>query len=126
MDKFLIIDDSKAVHAFITACTKTAKIELSHVFNGKEGLDFLQKDSSFDLILLDWEMPIMNGPDTFEQIKKLWPNIPVLMMTTKNEPSDIALMINNGVKEYMLKPFTSDILFEKIEYCIDRMVSRVA
>ena len=114
MKNILVIDDSKAVHAYITTCFKPFQVTLTHVFNGQEALTKLKETTAFDVILLDWEMPILNGPSTFDSMPCKGV-VPVVMMTTKNAPDDIALMLDKGVSEYILKPFTGDILLEKLE-----------
>ena len=86
----------------------------------------MKVDSKFDLILLDWEMPVLNGPGTFSEFKKMELKIPVVMMTTKNASEDIQTMLNMGVAEYLLKPFTIDILFEKIEFATGRLLPYAA
>lgn len=113
--RILIIDDSKTIHNFLKNYLKDYDCSLVSVFNGAEGLEFLKKDSNFDLILLDWEMPVKSGPDTFDEIQKLSIKAPVCMMTSRNSMDDISLMVNKGVKEYLIKPFTQDILVSKIE-----------
>lgn len=115
MKNILIIDDSKAVHAYIKSCFQPFQIKLNHVYNGQEAIEFLKTHpEKLDLVLLDWEMPIMDGPTTFDSLKGKGIS-PVIMMTTKNAPEDITFMLNKGVSEYVLKPFTGDILIEKIE-----------
>jgi two-component system chemotaxis response regulator CheY len=127
MFKVLIVDDTRSVHAFLKALlAKAPGIEVTSVFNGEEALDLLEKDQTFDLLFLDWEMPKLNGPDTFQSYKKEGHTAPVIMMTTKNNPEDIARMLESGVSEYMMKPFTIDILFEKIEFVTGKVFSYAA
>ncbi|MGZ3768342.1 MAG: response regulator transcription factor [Bdellovibrio sp.] len=115
MFKILIIDDTKSVHAFVKVLLqKCPSIKTTSVFNGAEALESLKKDGSYDLIFLDWEMPILNGPDTLKKMKEMALNVPVVMMTTKNSPDDIQKMLLLGAAEYLMKPFTADIIFEKI------------
>ena len=117
MFRILIIDDTKSVHAFVkNLLSKSNEIETTSVFNGALAVDLLKENRNFDLIFLDWEMPVLNGPAAFSELKKMGVTIPTIMMTTKNEPQDIQDMFNQGVAEYLMKPFTVDILFEKIEY----------
>ncbi len=118
--RFLIIDDTKSIHAFVRGLLGKSNLELEvvSVFNGKEAIDLLAKDSNFNLVLLDWEMPVMNGPETMLVLQGQFPAIPVMMMTTKNDPNDMMKMLTLGAKEYLLKPFTVDILFSKIESVI--------
>ena len=121
MFRILIVDDTKSVHAFVKSLlSKCPEIESTSVHDGAQALSHLRKDSNYDLILLDWEMPNLNGPSTFEQLKSLGFKIPTIMMTTKNASEDIEKMLTMGVSEYLMKPFTIDILFEKIEYVSGR------
>lgn len=111
----LVIDDTKSVHAFVrNMLQKAPQVNMTSVYNGREGLDLLNSGTSFDLIFLDWEMPILDGPSTFAEFKKQGIKIPTIMMTTKNTFEDISKMLGMGVSEYLMKPFTIDILFEKI------------
>jgi len=95
---------------------KASGIQTTSVFDGQEALTLLKTKPDFDLILLDWEMPNLNGPSTFSKLLESGYKIPVIMMTTKNAAEDIQKMLEMGVAEYLMKPFTIDILFEKIEY----------
>lgn len=127
MIKILIVDDTKSVHAFLqNLLKKSTEVEYVSVFDGAQALDILQKKTDFDMILLDWEMPNLNGPETLAAFKRAGVNTPVMMMTTKNAPEDIARMLDRGAVEYLMKPFTADILFEKIEYVIGRPVAYAA
>ncbi|MFZ4712466.1 MAG: response regulator [Bacteriovoracaceae bacterium] len=118
--KILCIDDSKSIHSFLKDCL-TEQIEtFTSVFNGAEAVEHLSdKKEFYDLIFLDWEMPLKNGPETFEELSKIGLKTPVFMLTSKNEPSDILRMISAGVTEYIMKPFTKDILIEKIQMHLD-------
>lgn len=126
MIRILTIDDSKAVHAFLNECFKETICVLDHAFNGKEGVQKVEqsKNQPYDLILLDWEMPVMTGPEAYAHISKLGLNTPVIMLTSKNEIEDITKMISEGVTEYMMKPFTTDILLEKVEFILAKEVRK--
>jgi two-component system chemotaxis response regulator CheY len=113
--RILSIDDSRAVHAYLTECLKQTGFQLEHAFGGGEGLRILAADRAFDLILLDWEMPDLTGPEVVAKIIEMKLQIPIIMLTSKNSTDDIVAMLSLGVSEYVMKPFTSDILFEKIE-----------
>lgn len=115
--RFLIIDDSRAVHAFVKDTTKLLGYEMVSAFDGKQGLDILSQDKNFSFVLLDWEMPVMDGPTTLEHaIKILPPHVPISMMTSKNSFENITYILSLGAKEYIMKPFTKDILIDKINY----------
>lgn len=112
----LSIDDSKAVHAYLDTCFPKEDYELVHAMNALEGISLLKKDPSFcSLILLDWEMPEMTGPEALVAIRKMGVSKPIIMVTTKNNPIEIADMLSKGANEYIMKPFTPDIIIEKVE-----------
>lgn len=118
MLRFLSIDDSRTVHAFLRACFQHLQepVELSSAMDGQEAVDRLAAGSSPqpDLIFLDWEMPRLNGPETFARLRAIGVSSPVIMLTSKNDVDDIMRMLEAGVAEYVMKPFTSDILREKV------------
>lgn len=114
MLKLLVVDDTRSVHAFIKRLLLgVADLATDHVANGVEALGALEAGKRYDLVLLDWEMPEMDGPSTLARIRASH-GLPVVMMSTKNEPEDIARMLEAGVTDYIMKPFTLDILAEKI------------
>lgn len=127
MFKVLIIDDTRSVHAFVkNLLLKSKEVEVTSVYDGAEAVELLEQNDQFDLILLDWEMPVLNGPESFIAIKNMNLGIPVIMMTTKNDPDDIQKMFSLGIDEYLMKPFTIDILFQKIEWVTGKAFSYAA
>ena len=117
MFRILIVDDTKMIHTFVKELLKgVGGIEFCDAFDGVQAIEILKRDSNFNLVLLDWEMPKMTGPECLQEIKSFGMQTPVIMMTTKNAPADIARLLENGAAEYLLKPFTTDILTEKIAY----------
>lgn len=113
----LCIDDSRAVHAFLKDCLKDTDYAVTSAMNGEEALKLVQAKGGptpFDLIFLDWEMPGLNGPQVFDKFLEMNITTPVLMLTSKNAMADIKTMLDKGVAEYVLKPFTRDIILEKI------------
>ena len=111
--KIAIVDDSRAVHAFLEDLFSGIAV-LDHFYDGKQVIDFFQNQTNnVDLILLDWEMPIMTGIDSLPKLKLLT-KAPIVMMTSKNNMSDISLAINNGASDYLMKPFTKEIMIEKV------------
>ena len=114
--RILCIDDSKSVHAFLKDCVLDVALDFKSVFDGKQGLEFLLKNNSqVDLVFLDWEMPVMTGPEVLTELKKMSIPVPIIMLTSKNETSDIAQVFSKGASEYIMKPFTKDIILQKIK-----------
>lgn len=95
--------------------------QFEHALDGKEALDLLEKDSKFDIILLDWNMPNLDGVGFLEEaLEKKLHLCPIIMMTTENSPEKIMKAIGLGASEYIMKPFTPDILFGKIDQVTKR------
>ncbi len=127
MFRVLLVDDTKAVHAFVKDLLKSANgIQFVDAYNGAEAVALVKSGERFDLVLLDWEMPVKTGPECLSELKQMGFESPIVMMTTKNSPTDIAHLLELGAAEYMLKPFTADILKEKIEYVCGQVFSNVA
>ena len=115
MVKIFVVDDSRAVHAILGEMLQGCNISLKHAYNGQEGLDALSApDFAADLVLLDWEMPILAGIDALPLLVRCRPNLPIMMMTSKNAMADIAEALSKGALDYIIKPFTKDILISKI------------
>jgi two-component system chemotaxis response regulator CheY len=113
----LCIDDSRSVHAFLKQCLGINIKNFYSVFDGSLALDFFRQnpEKQIDIIFLDWEMPKMTGPETFRELKKLKVNTKIIMLTSKNDPKNIIEMLEAGVAEYIMKPFTSEIILEKLQ-----------
>jgi CheY-like chemotaxis protein len=127
MFKILVIDDTKTAHAFVNSLLRNVnEISISSAFNGLEAIELIQAAPDFDVILLDWEMPTLTGPQTFQQFKNKNIRIPIIMMSKKNSPEDIQQILQMGITEYIMKPFTTDILLEKIEFVTGKKLRHVA
>ncbi len=111
----LIVDDSKSIHSFVTDIFKPTAHVLTHVYSGEEALQQLEKQCNFDVVLLDWEMPGLNGPDTLVKMRKKHSKLKIIMMTSKNKIEDLTLAIERGASEYIMKPFSSDILLSRLD-----------
>ncbi len=118
--KILIVDDEPD-------CLSTIKYRLSHsgyevvtAANGQEGLEKAQQESP-DLILLDTNMPVMNGREMLKCLRKhpALKNTPVIMVTACCEMQDIAIASSYGVSDYIAKPFDFADLVEKIQNALE-------
>ncbi len=118
--RILMCDDSKIVHSFVADLLKNEGFELQFAFDGDEVVERLDeiKKNPFDAMLLDWEMARMSGIQTLKALREGGYKGPIIMVTTKNSHSDIEEALRLGVTEYIMKPFTKEILLEKIEMAI--------
>jgi len=115
--KILSVDDSKTVRAAVRNIVEVIGVELLEASDGVEGLKVLESyNGNIDLILLDWEMPNLNGYEFLQRVKKdeRFRSIPVIMLTTVSQKEKMIEAIRAGAKQYITKPFTSETLLTKI------------
>lgn len=115
--KILTIDDSVTVREVIRNAVEVLGYECIEAENGAAGLEVVYKRSNeIALILLDWNMPIMDGFAFLKTIKATteYNQIPVTMVTSENEMSKIISAVSEGAKNYIIKPFTQDEIMKKI------------
>ncbi len=113
--KLLLVDDNQ-INIMIAKRMLTGKQAIcSCAYNGQEALDVLACDSTFDLILLDLEMPVMSGYTAIREIKIKYPHIPVIALTASLvDENSAANLIASGFADCVLKPFQPQHLFEQI------------
>jgi two-component system chemotaxis response regulator CheY len=114
----LVIDDSRAMRTIIRGLLKTIGFEVHEAADGAEALQVLDvPGSSFDLILVDWNMPVLDGLEFVKQARArgAGETARIVMVTTENEVGRMAEALDVGVDEYVMKPFTRDILMSKLE-----------
>ncbi|TNF04452.1 MAG: response regulator [Deltaproteobacteria bacterium] len=114
--KVLIVDDSKPILMMVSDILKELGHEPLTAENGEIAFEMLTSGQQIDLVLLDWNMPVMTGIEFLEKNKAESAfSTPVFMMTTEKSPEKIQRALENGASDYIMKPFTPDILQNKIE-----------
>ena len=117
----LIVDDSKIIHKIVSGVVELIGYDPIHANDGEEAIEMLCKDpDDVELVILDWNMPVMNGIDCLKEIKSdpELRDIPVMMLTTESDRGRIATAIREGAAHYCTKPFTSEGLAETILECL--------
>jgi two-component system chemotaxis response regulator CheY len=111
----LIVDDSRAIYAMVSQMLQEEGHNTFWAEDGLKAVEVLKQNKDIHIVLLDWNMPNMNGPDFLEKnLKEKLTTSPIIMMTTENSPEKIQLAIKLGAAEYIMKPFTKDILINKM------------
>lgn len=116
-NNFLVVDDTILVKKVVKRSIEGLGYDLLEASDGLEGLAVLEKEyPSIKLILLDWNMPKMNGYDFLKTVKssKTLKHIPVIMLTTESEKTNINKAIQEGAACYVLKPFNKEQLVSSI------------
>jgi len=120
--KALVVDDSRAMRRIIARYLQDLGFEVHEAASGLDALVSAPKIPGLSLILLDWNMPEMNGIDFIRALRAIdkSKDMPILMVTTNAAKDDIVEALRAGVDSYIIKPFTTDTFKEKIEAVIPR------
>lgn len=117
----LTVDDSDTIRRIIGAAVQTFGYNILEGNCGTEALKVLKENKdNVGLVLLDWNMPGMNGLEVLQEIKANdeTRDIPVMMVTTESEKSYIVKAVQAGAVNYLIKPFTHEELAGKILECL--------
>jgi two-component system chemotaxis response regulator CheY len=118
MGKALVVDDSRAVRMILSKILRDLGYETHEAANGVEALELMESEgASMALVLADWNMPEMNGLDLLKRLRQnpAFVSIPVVMVTTETGLDQMVTALEAGANEYVMKPFTKDILVEKLQ-----------
>ena len=111
----LIVDDSRFVRGFLRGLLEEMRIECEEAVDGQAGLDRLHEGAPFNVALVDWNMPVMNGLEMLERMRAQgYDQVKVLMVTTEAENDFIIRALNAGADEYLMKPFDEQAFDEKL------------
>ena len=113
--KVLVLDDSNTMLRIIT--NTLARLGHKDIVTAEDGLQGLEKfkDDKFDIILTDWNMPNMDGLAFVKAVRKLNDDIPIVMITTEGGKAEVITALKAGVNNYVVKPFTAQVLKEKLK-----------
>ena len=111
----LIVDDSRFVRDFLRGLLEGKGIECEEAADGQAGINLLDEAEPFDLALVDWNMPIMDGLEMLQQMRAAGhDDVKVMMVTTEAENDFIIRALDAGADEYLMKPFNDEALTEKL------------
>jgi two-component system chemotaxis response regulator CheY len=111
----LIVDDSRFVRGFLRGLLIEHGIDCEEAADGQAGIDRLHAGMPFDIALVDWNMPVMNGLEMLQQMRADgFTEVKVMMVTTEAENEFIIRALDAGADEYLMKPFDDEALSEKL------------
>jgi len=116
--KAIVVDDSKAVRMILSRILTSLNYEVDEAANGFQAWERLSADpNGFALALVDWNMPGVNGFQLLQQIRSdaRFAPLVVIMVTTETEYAHVAAAMEAGANEYVMKPFTREILIDKLQ-----------
>jgi two-component system, chemotaxis family, chemotaxis protein CheY len=124
----LLVDDSRTMRSIQKKTLETlGQVTFAEAGDGIEALSLLAATpEGFNLALIDWNMPNMDGLTLVRKIREKNKALPLVMVTTEAEKQRIIDALRAGANNYILKPFTPETLLEKIKQTLDRVKTAVA
>ena len=120
--KFLLVDDSRTMrNIWKKVLSGLENCEIVEAGDGVEGLNAIKENGPVDMMLVDWNMPNMDGLSMVKKVRETDKATPIIMVTTEAEKPRIIEAIKAGVNNYVVKPFTPDALLGKIDETLKRV-----
>jgi len=121
--RILLTDDSQTTRSMLRTFLKNAGYgwHLHEAENGIRALEILreqeEKNKPIQLILSDWEMPLLSGLDFLKKVREeaRWKSIPFIMITSVNRPEQVVEAVKAGVTGYIVKPLQAETLLERMK-----------
>jgi len=115
--KAMVVDDSRTMRMILRKILAEVGYDACDAGNGQEALSLLETESeSLAFMLVDWNMPVMSGLDLVKAMRAepRYTPISLIMVTTETEMEHMAQALEAGANEYVMKPFTKDVIVEKL------------
>lgn len=121
--KTLVVDDSAVMRKVLVGALSQAGItDVEQAADGQQAVDMVAA-GSYDLILMDWNMPNMLGIDALKAIRAAGKTMPIIMVTTEAEKPRVLEALKAGASNYVIKPFVPATIISKIQEAIQRAAS---
>jgi two-component system chemotaxis response regulator CheY len=113
----LVVEDSTTIRMILCRYLQKMNIEVTEATDGHVALDRLKEMAPPDVILVDWNMPVMSGIDFIREVRSMrtYDLVPLIMVTTNSEGVYLSTALDAGANEYIQKPCTFDVLREKLD-----------
>ncbi len=116
--KILVVDDSSTMRRIIkNTLGRLGHKDLLEAEDGVVAWDVMSKNSDIDILITDWNMPEMNGLQLVQKVRaeEKYVDLPIIMVTTEGGKTEVITALKAGVNNYIVKPFTPQILQEKLK-----------
>jgi two-component system chemotaxis response regulator CheY len=120
--KILIVDDSKTMRTIEkSVLAALGDVEIVEAADGMEALVVMANASApFDLVLVDWNMPALDGRQFVARIRAKDTTTPLMMVTTEAGKAQVMDALKGGANGYVIKPFTADVLLERVKQVLEK------
>jgi hypothetical protein len=113
--KILVVEDDRDSFFLIQEILSPLKIDINHAINGQEAVEFMKKNADTSLVLMDMKLPVMNGEEATEAIRKFNTSVTIIAQTAYAMLGDREKALNAGCNDYITKPIESKKLHDLIE-----------
>ena len=110
----LCIDNSETIRKIVKDCVLDLQYDFHEAENGEEGIALAKSITDLELIIIDWNMPVMSGRETLEKMRELYPDILIIVLIKFEKKNEVMEAVELGATNYMLKPFSVNALQDKI------------
>ncbi|MGH9451614.1 MAG: response regulator [Terriglobia bacterium] len=113
----LVIDDSRTTRMILKQILRQLGFEVSEAADGKQALNVLTGMGQPDLILVDWDMPVMNGWEFIQAVRARheFDGLPLMMITAHTDAESVTQALQAGANEFVMKPFNEEVIREKLQ-----------
>lgn len=122
-NKILIVDDFQGIRELLGSTLTRKGYEIEMAENGKKAMEILaQQPTDYDLVLSDYNMPIMNGYELLQSVRQnpALKNKPFILLTTESDPEKMKSAKNAGLTAWVKKPYKLDAFLSQIAYAIQK------
>lgn len=113
--KVLIVDDSRTMRSFLAAIVRELAIDVEQAASGEEALQCLGESGPFDLALVDWNMPGMDGLQLVRRVREEpeWNATKLMMVTARTDRDAVVEAMSWGADDFLMKPLTPEMVADK-------------
>ncbi|GAA3631238.1 MULTISPECIES: response regulator [Kineosporia] len=113
----LVVDDSRVMRTILTKLLTNLNFDVVQAGDGAEALAALDAGARPEVALVDWNMPVMDGLTFIKKVRQNpeYRDVVLMMVTTESEQNNIVRALAAGAHEYVIKPFTDEVIAEKLE-----------
>jgi len=115
--RVLLIDDSRAMRILLASHVRALGFEVAEAGDGSAGLAMLKNAGDVRFVLVDWNMPVLNGLEFIRAVRACteYRHLRLIVITSETEASQVMAALSAGADEYLMKPFTREALASKLE-----------
>jgi two-component system, chemotaxis family, chemotaxis protein CheY len=113
----LVVDDSRATRSLLAAMLDDLGFDAEEACDGADAIAVLRQGMTFDVLLVDWNMPNVDGVSLVRAVRNAPfynPQVRLIMVTSVDDPNLMEMVLAAGANEYLMKPFTKEMLADKL------------